>query len=181
MGRNTDSQLGNLDANSIAQLTPIQLDTDKNITFVTASDNHTFFFDTAGKLYAAGRNEYGEFGTDSYEDPSTPVEVVKYGIKTDSPPTDLGAKDHYSLFVDGTMQGSIVNDKNFRSSNFSMNFDGFAGGLDDIKIYQHYLTAVEHNESYSRESSPPPHTYEFSPETRLHHWYLKKDLSCWMK
>ena len=62
MGRNTDRQLGNLDANTTAQLGPIQLD--ENFTFVTATagDNHTLFLDSNGQLYAAGKNEYSEFG-----------------------------------------------------------------------------------------------------------------------
>ena len=161
MGRNSEGQLGNLD--TFSQFTPVQLEKSQTISIIAAADNHTLLRDNSGNILAAGKNEYGEFGEDPYDNPTKPVQVVSSGMKLGDPMEVTRSTNHYSISINGNEEGILHSEGNFTGASFDIQFNNYEGSLKDLKIYPFAMTELEHNESYTRESQPAPHTYTFEP------------------
>jgi alpha-tubulin suppressor-like RCC1 family protein len=101
-GRNGDyGQLGDgTSGTGTDKSTPILISSLSNITAIAAAGgDHSLFLRSDGKVFACGRNDYGQLGNDTYTNSSTPIAILTTNIGTSLPITAISAGYVHSLFL----------------------------------------------------------------------------------
>ena len=99
-GDNSSGQLG--DGTTDERLTPVQVGTATNWSFVESGYYHTIGLRSDGTLWGWGYNGYGELGNGTYDDTNVPVQI---GTDTDWSKAAAGYYCTNAVKTDGTLWG----------------------------------------------------------------------------
>ena len=107
-GRNNEGELG--DGTTISRSTPVATDmsgvlSGKIVTAITVGDEHTVALTSEGKVYAWGRNTYGQLGDGTFTNRTTPTAVNTSGVLSGKIVTAIAAGGDHTVAL--TSDGQV--------------------------------------------------------------------------
>jgi len=107
-GRNNEGELG--DGTTISRTTPVAVDmsgalSGKVVTAITVGDEHTVALTSDGRVYAWGRNTYGQLGDGTFTNRTTPVAVNTSGVLSGKIVTAIAAGGDHTVAL--TSDGQV--------------------------------------------------------------------------
>jgi alpha-tubulin suppressor-like RCC1 family protein len=101
-GYNAFCQLGNgttTDSSTPIAISTTNIGTSLPITAISAGYYHSFFLRSDGKVFACGRNDFGQLGDGTTTNNSTPIAILTTNIGTSLPIIAIAAGYLHSLFL----------------------------------------------------------------------------------